>query len=154
MMVFQAIKVQDLKCLKLRGIWINFDVWIDGTWFNCRKLHIHVSEITVLWLVRYKPSFILNTYNTTYYICNNYLLMGSIQELSLCATDYLSYLFKNKKKIRILMIGCFFVIKLLPYIRVGLKKMRIFPHLGGLVVRMGTKKNKKKHAFKIHFRPF
>ena len=74
--------------------------------------------------------------------------MGSIQELSLCATDYLSYLFKNKKKIRILMIGCFFVIKLLPYIRVGLKKMRIFPHLGGLMGQDGDKKNKKNMPLK------
>ena len=83
--------------------------------------------------------------------------MGSIQELSLCATDYLSYLFKNKKKFRILMIGCFFVIRLLPYIRVGLKKMRIFPHLGGLMGQDGDKKNKKNMPLKFildHFKPF
>ena len=54
------------------------------------------------------------------------------------------------------------LIKIFSLIHCGLaakgrvKKMWIYPHLGGLVM-MGTKstkKNKKKHAFKIHFRPF
>ena len=34
------------------------------------------------------------------------------------------------------------------------KKMRIYPHFGGWVVKDGDKIYKKKHAFTIHFRLF